>query len=100
MFRRLPDKPLTITLAVDGRLIRAAPGDTVAAALLAADIIGFCRSPVSDGLRAPYCCMGVCFDCRLTIDGVGSHQACLTEVRDGMEVSTGSGRRSLIEEIF
>jgi predicted molibdopterin-dependent oxidoreductase YjgC len=85
-------------LTVDGRTIAAAPGDTVAAALLAAGVTGFCRSPVSQAVRAPYCGMGVCFECRVTIDGVGGCQACLTSVRDGMEVVTGIGRRALLTE--
>jgi predicted molibdopterin-dependent oxidoreductase YjgC len=99
MFRRLSDQPLTLTLKVDGRTIRAAPGDTVAAALLAAGVNTFCRSAVSRSARGPYCGMGVCFDCRVTIDGVGSRQACLTPVHEGMEVVTGGGRRSLLAEM-
>jgi sarcosine oxidase subunit alpha len=86
-------------LTVDGRTVAAAPGDTVAAALLAAGVTSFCRSPVSQAGRAPYCGMGVCFDCRVTIDGVGSRQACLTPVRNGMDVQTGSSRRSLFMEV-
>jgi hypothetical protein len=30
--------------------------------------------------------MGVCFDCLVTIDGVGNRQACLIPVRAGMRV--------------
>jgi sarcosine oxidase subunit alpha len=43
--------------------------------------------------RAPYCLMGVCFDCLVTIDGVGSRQACLVPVQRGMNVETQQGRR-------
>ena len=43
--------------------------------------------------RAPYCLMGVCFDCLVTIDGVGSRQACLVPVREGMAVETQQGKR-------
>lgn len=98
MFRRLSDEALTISLMVDGSPVAAARGDTVAAALLAAGITEFCRSPVSQSARAPFCGMGVCFDCRVTIDGEASRQACLTPVRDGMTVVTGSGRRGLLLE--
>ena len=98
MFRRLSDRPLTVTIIVNGRSVAAAPGDTVAAALLAAGVTVFCRSTVSQEPRAPYCGMGVCFECRVTIDGVGSRQACLTMVRDGMDIVTGSARRSLLVE--
>ena len=63
---------------------RARTGDTVAAALLAAGIDHCRTTPVSGAPRAPYCLMGVCFDCLVTIDGVGSRQACLVPVREGM----------------
>jgi sarcosine oxidase subunit alpha len=93
MFKRLGERGATVALRVDGKEVRACPGDTVAGALLAADI-GPCRTtPVSGAPRAPYCLMGVCFDCLVTIDGVGSRQACLIEVRDGMLVETQLGKR-------
>jgi len=93
MFRRLGDKGATLLLKVDGREIRARDGDTVAAALLAAGIDRFRTTPVSGEARAPYCLMGVCFDCLVTIDGVGSRQACLVPVRAGMAVETQQGKR-------
>jgi sarcosine oxidase subunit alpha len=93
MFRRLDDKGATLLLKVDGREIRARDGDTVAAALLAAGIKHIRTTPVSGKPRAPYCLMGVCFDCLVTIDGVGSRQACLVPVREGMSVETQQGKR-------
>jgi predicted molibdopterin-dependent oxidoreductase YjgC len=93
MFRRLNDKNATVVLKVDGREMRARDGDTVAAALLAAGVDHIRTTPVSGAPRAPYCLMGVCFDCLVTIDGVGSRQACLMPVRDGMTVETQQGKR-------
>ena len=37
--------------------------------------------------------MGVCFECLVTIDGVGSRQGCLIPVRTGMKVETQLGKR-------
>jgi sarcosine oxidase subunit alpha len=37
--------------------------------------------------------MGVCFDCLVTIDGIGSRQACLVPVREGMAIETQQGKR-------
>jgi len=45
--------------------------------------------------RAPYCMMGVCFECLVTIDGVGSRQACLVRVAEGMRVEIQAGAREL-----
>ena len=93
MFRRLDEKGATLVLKVDGREIRAREGDTVAAALLAAGIKHIRTTPVSGAPRAPYCLMGVCFDCLVTINGVGSRQACLVPVHEGMTVETQQGKR-------
>jgi len=93
MFRRLSEAEAPVAITVDGRPIRARTGDTVAAALLAAGIDRCRTTPVSGAPRAPYCLMGVCFECLVAIDGVGSRQACLVPVRDGMVVETQHGRR-------
>ncbi len=89
MFKRLADSSPSVGIVVDGKPLSARAGDTVAAALLAAGI-GHC---VTGAQRAPYCLMGVCFDCLVTIDGVGSRQGCLIPVREGMKVETQLGRR-------
>jgi D-hydroxyproline dehydrogenase subunit gamma len=94
MFRRLPDladNPITIT--IDGKAIRARRGDTVAAALLAGGVVRCRTTSVSDTPRGPYCMMGVCFDCLVTVDGVGNRQGCLMLVRDGMRIETQQGKR-------
>jgi predicted molibdopterin-dependent oxidoreductase YjgC len=96
MFKRLPEAAsAAVRLTIDGRAIDAREGDTVAAALLAAGIDHCRTTPVSGSPRAPYCMMGVCFDCLVTIDGVGNRQGCLVRVRDGMAVATQQGKREL-----
>src|SRR5437899_6909745 len=93
MFKRLVERGAAVAITVDGKTLGARAGDTVAAALLAAGIDHCRTTPVSGAPRAPYCLMGVCFDCLVTIDGVGSRQACLVPVRDGMAVETQQGKR-------
>ena len=96
MFRRLHEpEGAVVRLTVDGRVIEARAGDTVAAALLAAGIDTFRATPVSGAPRAPYCMMGACFDCLLTIDGVGNRQGCMVQVREGMAVEIQRGKRQL-----
>ena len=54
MFKRLHDlKRETVTLIFEGEQIEASEGDSVAAALLAAGIEDFRRSPVSGAARGP-----------------------------------------------
>ncbi|MFI5011371.1 MAG: (2Fe-2S)-binding protein [Hyphomicrobiales bacterium] len=92
MFRRLPDlveAPIRFTF--DGREMTGRRGDTVAAALLAAGVLACRTTPVSNAARGPYCMMGVCFDCLVTIDGAGNRQACLVPLEEGMRVETQFG---------
>jgi sarcosine oxidase subunit alpha len=77
----------SINVTVDGRVIAAAAGSTVATAMLNAAALEFRASP-SGEKRAPLCGMGVCFECRVTIDGVPHQRSCMTVVREGMSVAT------------
>jgi len=92
MFRRLPDRSgEAIAFTFDGRSVTARRGDTVAVALLAAGIATCRRTPVSGAPRGPFCMMGICFECLVTIDGRSNRQACMTEVTSGMRVETQDG---------
>jgi sarcosine oxidase subunit alpha len=93
MFKRLDEAASIVAIEVDGKTVRARSGDTVAAAMLAGGIDHCRTTPGSGAPRAPYCLMGVCFECLVTIDGVGSRQGCLVPVRDGMRVETQQGKR-------
>jgi hypothetical protein len=95
MFRRIVDVPETVGFTFDGRPLRAAPGDSVAAALLRAGVDTFRASVASGSPRGPHCLMGVCFDCLVSIDGVPNRQSCLVEVAEGMEVASQHGARTV-----
>ena len=93
MFQRLVDSTeATVTLSVDGSEVRARAGESVAAALLAAGFSAFRRSAVSNAPRGPWCLMGACFECLVTIEGV-RQRACMARVEDGMRIETGEARR-------
>ena len=79
-----------VTLRLDGRAVTVPAGTTVAAALWNAGIYAF-RTSVSGEPRGPLCGMGVCFECRVTIDGVAHRRACLVSCAAGMEVETDAG---------
>lgn len=66
-------------------------GVTVAAAILGHTDDNFCRSAADREKRAPYCLMGVCFECLVEIDGTKNRQACLEPVFDGMRVKRQNG---------
>ncbi|HEY2157512.1 MAG TPA: (2Fe-2S)-binding protein [Isosphaeraceae bacterium] len=77
----------TIHLTIDGRPLEVPPGTTIAAAVLMANHSAFRRS-VSGQPRGPLCGMGVCFECRVTVDGEPHRRTCQALARDGMEVVT------------
>jgi sarcosine oxidase subunit alpha len=94
MFARLPETVAkTVSLTIEGKRVDARPGDTVAAAVLAAGFEHCRTTPISGAPRAPYCMMGVCFECLVAIDGVGNRQGCLVAVREGMRVELQRGKR-------
>jgi predicted molibdopterin-dependent oxidoreductase YjgC len=89
MFRRLPDTSAPdVAITIDGEPFVARVGDSVAAALLAAGRATFRTTPVLAVPRGPYCLMGTCFDCLVTIDGCAAQQACAIAVAPGMRVET------------
>ncbi len=97
MFRKLHDvQKQAITIYLDGIPVAAEENESVAAVLLRQEQIWSRTTPVSGVLRAPYCMMGVCFDCLAMVDGVSSIQTCLTPVRDGMRIERQLGRPELL----
>ncbi len=60
---------------------------SIAAALWNAGIRKFRRS-VTGEPRGPLCAMGICFECRVTIDGAVHRRSCLEPCRPGLEVKT------------
>ena len=79
----------TIAITVNGRAMTVEQGTTVAAAILTHGAASFRESP-SGELRAPLCGMGICFECRVMIDGVAHRRSCMTIARAGMTVVTAT----------
>ncbi|MEP6705399.1 MAG: (2Fe-2S)-binding protein [Acidobacteriota bacterium] len=77
-----------MTLAINNKAITVNEGTTVAAAISNSGVRAF-RTSVSGDLRGPVCGMGICFECRVAIDGVGHQRSCLVIATDGMGVVTG-----------
>lgn len=77
----------TVTIVVDGQAVTVPSGISIAAALLNAGVTAFRQSVTGDD-RGPLCGMGVCHECRVTIDGVAHRRACLITVAEGTRVST------------
>jgi D-hydroxyproline dehydrogenase subunit gamma len=87
MFRlRREGDPATIAVLVEGRTVHVPAGASAAAAVIMAGLRNIRETPVEGSERAPYCMMGVCFDCLAEIDGVPNRQSCMVEARPGMRI--------------
>jgi D-hydroxyproline dehydrogenase subunit gamma len=96
MFRKLHDPGTqAVTIHIDGVEVAAEAGESLAAVLLRQPQAWTRTAPVSGSPRAPYCLMGVCFECLAEVDGVASVQTCLTPVKPGMRVARRQGLRTL-----
>lgn len=78
--------PSEITLNVNGRRVSVSPGVTVAAAMAMAGEA--CRISISGERRGPLCGMGICYECRVQINGVSHCRSCQILCEPGMNVCT------------
>jgi len=76
-----------IRISVNGRKAYAYKGETVLAALLAAGY-RVLRKDQNGQARGAFCGMGICYDCLVTINGIGNMRSCMVEVEEGMEIWT------------
>ena len=74
-------------ITVNGKRVRVALGMSVVAAMMKAGEP--CRFSVTGEARGPLCGMGICMECRATVNGVEHRRTCQMGCIPGMEVVTG-----------
>ena len=79
--------PEAFAVSLNRKEFTVPAGTTVAAALLIAEQSSFRRS-VSGQPRGPLCGMGICFECRVTVDGVRHVKSCQMLCKQGMQIDT------------
>ncbi|CAB3682839.1 hypothetical protein LMG3458_01714 [Achromobacter deleyi] len=100
MFKRLDEaqrqaQGAPVRVTVNGADLQCRQGDSVAAALFAGGMQACRDTAVGEVPRGPYCMMGVCYDCLVTIDGQANQQGCMTAVREGMKIERQLGARKV-----
>jgi sarcosine oxidase subunit alpha len=75
-----------IDLSVNGVPIAVPAGTMVSTAVALAGVTRFRRS-VTGEARAPLCGMGICFECRVSINGREHCRSCQVPCENGMEVA-------------
>jgi len=99
MFRLVEDSGSdTVTLRIEGREYAVPAGISVAAAVLLCGVDKARNTPVTNSPRLPYCMMGICFDCLMSIDGVPNQQACQVEVAENMTIEYQQGAAELLQQ--
>lgn len=76
----------SVSVHVNGDKVVVPRGSMLVAALL--KVGAPCRISVSGEQRTAFCGMGVCFECRATVDGVAQQRTCQIVCKDGMTVET------------
>ena len=81
----------------DGHAVSAQPGQSIAAALIAAGQRSWRRTRAGGTPRGVFCGIGICFDCLITVNGEPNRRACLIEAQPGDVITTqqGAGRDDL-----
>lgn len=74
------------TVVVNGLPLEVPPGTTVAVAMAIAGQA--CRTSVNGEPRGPLCGMGICFECRVAINGLPHRRSCQILCEKSMEVRT------------
>jgi predicted molibdopterin-dependent oxidoreductase YjgC len=89
-----PGRGPAFTFTFEGAEIRAHPGETIGAALLAAGTRSLRSTRVQGRPRGLYCGIGACFDCLVTVNGRPSQRACLTPAAPDDRVEVQDAPRS------
>lgn len=100
MFKRLDKNPeKQVSININGKPFNVPAGETVAAAVLVSGISPTRITPVSSSPRAPFCLMGLCYECLMVINGLPNQRACQQQVAEGMIIESqhGSGVSSGVE---
>lgn len=79
--------PNMVSFQWNGRTYFGAEGESVTAALLANDIRTIRRHERDGSPRGLYCNIGHCSECRCTVDNVPNQRACLTKLKEGMDIT-------------
>ncbi len=78
--------PDALAISLNGKALTIPAGTTVAAAIFSGGRSSF-RHSVSGERRGPLCGMGVCFECRVTVNGVPHVKSCQILCRQGMQIN-------------
>jgi len=77
----------TFEIEADGKTLLASSGQTIAEALLANGVRTL-RMTKKQASRGVYCGMGICYECRMIVNGMPNVRTCMTLATPGCKVIT------------
>ena len=90
-----------VVIGVNGKTLRAYEGDeTIGTVLTAHGIRQIRHTQHHQEPRGLYCCMGLCHECLVTVDGQPNIKACVTPVQNGQQITLQNGFGRIEEEIM
>jgi len=87
------ERGAAVTIDLNGKPVTAYLGESVATVLLSEEIVAMRTTTVGEP-RGVFCGMGVCFDCLVVVDDKPNTRACMTWVKDGMNIRTQYGLKA------
>lgn len=86
----------TVLFMFDGKPMEGYEGEPIASALHAAGVAALRHSHRLGRPRGLFCAIGNCSSCLMTVDGVPNVRVCVEPLKEGMQVSTQTGRGKLL----
>ena len=77
-----------VYFSFNGKSFECESGQTIAAALIAADQRELRSTRFGNEPRSIFCGIGICYDCVVVVDGIANQRSCLVEVKSGMKVES------------
>jgi len=79
-------RPEQIQITINQKPMTVAAGSTVAVAIALASLP--CRTSITGEPRGPLCAMGICFECRATVNGIAHSRTCQLLCEPAMDIRT------------
>ena len=77
-----------VSFSFNGKDFECESGQTIAAALIAADQRELRSTRFGNEPRSIFCGIGICYDCVVVVNGIANQRSCLVEVKSGMKVES------------
>jgi len=79
-------RPEQIQITINQQPMTVAAGSTVPVAVALASLP--CRTSITGEPRGPLCAMGICFECRATVNGIAHSRTCQLLCEPAMDIRT------------